>query len=228
VILQVPEPLRVLMNTLPGMAQILSTDDALPDFDVHCPLLSLPLAFGTELQSIPARTPYLHASPDSVTNWSARLGAKDRPRVGLVWSGSAADHNRSIGLHALSPLLALNLSYVSLQRDLCDADAAVLQRHRNLLHFGEELENFSDTAALMSNLDPIISVDTGAAHLAGALAKPAWILLPFIADWRWLVDREATPWYPTARLFRQGGTQNWENVLARVVAALRTTFVLPD
>jgi ADP-heptose:LPS heptosyltransferase len=91
------------------------------------------------------------------------------------------------------------------------------------------LENFSDTAALMSNLDLIISVDTGAAHLAGALAKPAaWILLPFIADWRWLVDREATPWYPTARLFRQDGTQNWENVLARVVAALRTTFALPD
>jgi tetratricopeptide (TPR) repeat protein len=228
VILQVQEPLRALMNTLPGIAQILSTDDALPDFDVHCPLLSLPLAFGTKLESIPARTPYLHASPDSVTNWSARLGAKDRPRVGLVWSGSTADHNRSIGLHALSPLLALKLSYVSLQRDLRDADAAVVQRHRNLVHFGEELENFSDTAALMSNLDLIISVDTGAAHLAGALAKPVWILLPFIADWRWLIDREDTPWYPTARLFRQDGTQNWENVLARVLTALRTTFALPD
>jgi tetratricopeptide (TPR) repeat protein len=228
VILQVQEPLRALMNTLPGVAQILSMDDALPDFDVHCPLLSLPLALGTKPESIPARTPYLQASPDSVTNWSARLGAKDRPRVGLVWSGSSADHNRSIGLHALSPLLALDLSYVSLQRDFREADAAVVQRHRNLVHCGEELKNFSDTAALMSNLDLIISVDTGAAHLAGALAKPVWILLPFVADWRWLADRDDTPWYPTARLFRQDGTQNWENVLARVVAALRTTFALLD
>jgi hypothetical protein len=117
---------------------------------------------------------------------------------------------------------------VSLQRDLRDADAAVVQCHRNLVHFGDELENFSDTAALMSNLDLIISVDTAAAHLAGALAKPVWILLPFIADWRWLADRDDTPWYATARLFRQDGTQNWDNVLARVVAALRTTFALPD
>ncbi len=228
VILQVPEPLRALINTLPGMAQILATDEALPDFDVHCPLLSLPRAFATKLESIPARTPYLHAAPDAVKNWSARLGAKDRPRVGLVWSGSAADHNRSFPLHALLPLLALNLSYVSLQRDLRDADAAVVQRHRNLVHFGEALKNFSDTAALISNLDLIISVDTGTAHLAGALAKPVWILLPYIADWRWLVDREDTPWYPTARLFRQDGTQNWENVLARVLATLRMTFTLPD
>lgn len=231
VILEVQKPLHGLMSTLAGVAQVVSRGDALPDFDVHCPLLSLPLAFGTGLETIPAVTPYLRASPQTVMDWDARLGPKTRPRIGLAWSGNPAhknDHNRSIGLGALAPLLDFEATYVSLQPDVRAADAAVLQCLGNVVHFGEELKDFSDTAALIANLDLVIAVDTGVAHLAGALARPVWILLSFIGDWRWLIDRQDSPWYPTARLFRQDETQEWNNVLPRVRAALQATFALSN
>ena len=223
VILEVPKPLHELMSTLAGAVQIVSRGDPLPDFDIHCPLLSLPLAFGTRLETIPSQTPYLRASSQAVTDWNARLGPRRRPRIGLAWSGQSMhknDHNRSIALSALLPLLGFNATYVSLQRDVRAADAIVLQQHTDLLQFSDELKTFSDTAALISNLDLIISVDTSVAHLAGALAKPVWVLLPFIPDWRWLLDREDSPWYPTARLFRQDDSREWDNVIRRVHAAL--------
>jgi Tfp pilus assembly protein PilF len=223
VILGVPRTLRELMSTLPGVAQIASKGDPLPDFDIHCPLLSLPLAFGTRLETIPSATPYLRASAPAVTEWNARLGPGTRPRIGLAWSGHPMhenDHNRSIGLSTLLPLLGLNATNVSLQQDVRAGDATVLQGRSDLLHFGDQLKTFSDTAALISNLDLVISVDTSIAHLAGALAKPVWVLLPFLPDWRWLLDREDSPWYPTARLFRQDDTRQWDNVIARVQAAL--------
>jgi hypothetical protein len=122
----------------------------------------------------------------------------------------------------LSPLAAFDATYVSLQREVRADDAPVLQSRGDILHFGEELKTYADTAALIANLDLVISVDTSVAHLAGALAKPVWILLPFIPDWRWLLDREDSPWYPTARLFRQDETRGWDNVMARVHAALDT------
>jgi tetratricopeptide (TPR) repeat protein len=224
VILEVPKPLHALMSTIPGLAQIVSKGDPLPDFDMHCPLLSLPLAFGTRLETILAETPYLHASPSAAMNWDARLGPRSRPRIGLAWSGRPAhknDHNRSIRLSALLPLLDVDATYISLQRDVRAGDATVLQQRGEILHFGAELKTFSDTAALMSNLDLIIAVDTSVAHLAGALAKPIWILLPFVPDWRWLLDRDDSPWYPTARLFRQDDTREWDNVIARLHVALR-------
>ena len=223
VIVEVQKPLHELMRTLPGAAQIVSRGDPLPDFDTHCPLLSLPLAFATRLETIPSETPYLRASSQAVMNWNARLGPRSHPRIGLAWSGRPThknDHNRSIGLSSLLPLLGSNATYVSLQRDVRADDATMLQDRSDLLHFGDELKSFSDTAALMSNLDLIVSVDTSVAHLAGALAKPVWVLLPFIPDWRWLLDREDSPWYPTARLFRQDDTREWDNVIARVQAAL--------
>jgi tetratricopeptide (TPR) repeat protein len=225
VILEVQKPLHELMSTLPGVAQIVSKGEPLPDFDMHCPLLSLPLAFGTQLATIPSETPYLRASPQAAMKWNGRLGPKSRPRIALAWSGRPThknDHNRSIGLSSfLSLLIGIDATYVSLQREVRAGDAAVLQSRSDLLHFGDELTNFSDTAALMSNLDLIIAVDTSVAHLAGALAKPVWVLLPFIPDWRWLLDREDSPWYPTARLFRQDDTRGWDGVLARAHAALR-------
>jgi hypothetical protein len=131
------------------------------------------------------------------------------------------DHNRSIELSALLPLLNLNATFVSLQRDVRADDVTLLQNRRDLLHFGDEFKDFADTAALLSNLDLVISVDTSVAHLAGALGKPLWIMLPFVPDWRWLLDREDSPWYPTARLFRQDNTHEWDNVIARVGAALQ-------
>jgi tetratricopeptide (TPR) repeat protein len=228
VILEVQEPLQGLMRSLPGAAQIVSPDDPLPDFNRHCPLLSLPLAFATTLETIPAATPYLNAPPRAAMDWSARLGPRTRPRIGLAWSGRPNQKNghRSIGLGALSPLFDLNATYVSLQPGVRDADAAMLHGFGNLIHFGHELKDFTDTAALISNLDLVVSVDTAVAHLAGALARPVWILLPYIADWRWLVDRDDSPWYPTARLFRQDETQEWDGAVARIRAALQTAFAV--
>jgi hypothetical protein len=193
VILEVQRPLHELFSTLSGSVQIVSKGDPLPDFDIHCPLLSLPLAFGTRLETIPSATPYLHVASEAVAHWNAPLGPKSRPRIGLAWSSHPAhknDHNRSIGLSALLPLLDFNATFVSLQQDVRPGDASVLQNRRELLHCGDELKTFADTAALISNLDLIISVDTSMVHLAGALAKPVWVLLPFIPDWRWLLDRE--------------------------------------
>jgi hypothetical protein len=226
VILEVHEPLRELMGTLPSVAQIVSRGEPLPDFDMHCPLLSLPLALGSA--TIPSQTPYLRASPQAVMDWNARLGPRHRPRIGLAWSGRPGhnnDHNRSIRLSTfLSPFADANATYVSLQREVRADDAPVLQGRGDILHFGEELKNYADTAALIANLDLVISVDTSVAHLAGALAKPVWIVLPFMPDWRWLLDRDDSPWYPTARLFRQDETREWDSVMARVRAALDDDF----
>jgi tetratricopeptide (TPR) repeat protein len=228
VIVEVQKPLRELVSTLPGGAQVVSRGERLPAFDRHCPLLSLPLALGT----IPSAAPYLRASEQAAGDWAVRLGARTgastgdrtRPRIGIAWAGSAAhrnDHNRSIPLGALLSCLAgVDAGYVSLQPDLRGGDAAMLQARRDVLHFGDELKDFSDTAALIANLDLIISVDTSVAHLAGALAKPVWLLVPVIPDWRWLLDRDDSPWYPTARLFRQDDSRRWDGVLARVNAAL--------
>jgi tetratricopeptide (TPR) repeat protein len=225
VILEVQEPLRELASTLPPVVEVVSRGDALPEFDVHCPLLSLPLALSTRLATVPAETPYLQADAQAATAWDTRLGASDRCRVGLAWSGRPThknDRNRSIPLQSLLPLLeGIDATFVSLQREVRSADMDVLQGRADVLYFGDELNDFADTAALIANLDLIVSVDTSIAHLAGALAKPVWVLLPYIPDWRWLLDRDDTPWYPTARLYRQDETRQWDSVIARVHTALR-------
>jgi tetratricopeptide (TPR) repeat protein len=225
VVLEVQQPLRALMTGLPGAAQVISTGDPLPDFDLHCPLLSLPLAFATELATIPSTTPYLRASPSLAAEWHGRFGAEPRPRIGLVWSGRPThknDHNRSMALAALLPGLAGGAAtFVSLQRELRPQDAATLRSRPDIRHVGDALTTFSETAAVIANLDLVIAVDTSVAHLAGALGKPVWVLLPFIPDWRWLLDREDSPWYPTACLFRQDESRRWDNVMSRLNAALR-------
>jgi tetratricopeptide (TPR) repeat protein len=224
VILEVRKPLHAVMGTLAGAAEVVANGETLPDFDWHCPLFSLPYAFGTTLATIPAATPYLHAAAHAAEEWNARLPPRTRPRIGLAWAGNpdhGNDHNRSVGLGAfLSILAGVAGTFVSLQRDVRPADAALLQERSDILHFGEALSTFADTAALISNLDLVIAVDTSVAHLAGALAKPVWILLPSPPDWRWLLDRADSPWYPTARLFRQDGTRQWQGVLQRVRDAL--------
>ena len=223
VILEVYEPLRALMGTLPGVAQIVTTGEPLPDFDLHCPLLSLPLALEAGAATIQSQTPYLRTSPQAVMDWNGRLGPRHRPRIGLAWSGRPShdnDHNRSMRLSSLLAALAgCNATYVSLLQDVRDDDAPVLQGS-DVLHFGKELKTYADTAALIANLDLVISVDTSVAHLAGALAKPVWILLQFMPDWRWQLDRDDSPWYPTAHLFRQDETRGWDSVMTRVHAAL--------
>jgi hypothetical protein len=158
-----------------------------------------------------------------LADWSVRLGARKRCRVGIIWSGNPAhkrDQNRSVGLSTLLPILDTDATFVSLQKDIRPADAAILGQRGDIIQFSDNLVDFSDTAALMAQLDLIISVDTSTAHLAGALGRPVWILLPYLPDWRWLLDRDTSPWYPTARLFRQDETRVWEGVLVRVHQAL--------
>lgn len=225
VILEVLKPQQELMRSLAGVTQILARGEPLPDYDLQCTLLSLPLAFSTRLETIPAETPYLRAAVSGVEAWNARLGPRSRPRIGIAWSGNPVHHNdrnRSIGLRTFLPLLAgVDATFVSLHREVRAVDAAVLQERNDIVHFGEQLKDYADTAALMANLDLIVAVDTSVAHLAGALAKPVWILLPFMPDCRWLLDRDDSPWYPTARLFRQDATRAWDGVIARVRSALR-------
>lgn len=223
VVFEVQAPLHTLMIDLAKDAQVIVKEAPLPPFDVHCPLLSLPLAFHTRLETIPAAESYLRAPADKSAAWQSRLGQTQRPRVGLIWSGNSRherDLERSIPLHMLLPLMDADVAFVSLQKEVRDEDAAALRERGDILHFGDELADFSDTAALVSQLDLVISVDTSVAHLAAALGKPTWILLTYIPDWRWLLDRADSPWYPTARLFRQDEAGAWEGVIARVRAAL--------
>src|SRR6185437_10117333 len=225
VILKVQQPLHALMTGLAGAAQVIVIGSPLPEFDVHCPLLSLPLAFATRLETIPSTHAYLAAPAQHSAHWQTRLAAHRRPRIGLAWSGNAGherDRERSIGLREILPLLTAEATFVSLQKDIRAEDAAVLKQRGDILDLGQELGDFSDTAALMAQLDLIIAVDTSVAHLAGALGKPVWILLTYVPDWRWLLDRNDSPWYPTARLFRQDGARTWDGAIARVrEAALR-------
>jgi tetratricopeptide (TPR) repeat protein len=224
VLLEVPAQLKDLMASLAGVAEIVAGHDKPPDFHLHCPLLSLPLALGTRVESIPAQVPYLTVPPGSLKRWASALGPKCNLRVGLVWSGGSAhkgDANRSIGLRSLLPLAELDAEFVSLQKEVRADDATALKERGDIVHFGDELNTFADTAAVIANLDLVISVDTSVAHLAGALGKPVWVLLPFLPDFRWLLDREDSPWYPTARLFRQQVPGDWSWVISRVAIELK-------
>jgi len=230
VVLEVQEPLRALMASLSGVAQIPSSGEALPDFDLHCPLLSLPRAFATDLGSVPNAVPYLHVANDAATRWGSRLGTAGRRKIGIAWSGRPThknDHNRSIALGDFLKIFAgVDAAIVSLQCEVRDADAAVLRERADVMHFGEDLKDFADTAGLIESLDLVVAVDTSVVHLAGALGKPVWVLLPFMPDWRWLLDRDDSPWYPSVRLFRQDESRTWHNVFARVSAALRDETAL--
>jgi hypothetical protein len=186
--------------------------------------MSLPLAFGTDLGSIPAAPRYLCADKSATGRWAERLGAHRLPRVGLAWSGRPThrnDFNRSIPLEQLLSVTRVRAQWISLHKQLSATDEACLANSCALQRCGEELTDFADTAALIENLDLVITVDTVIAHLAGALGKPVWILLPHVADWRWLQEREDSPWYPSARLFRQTAERDWPQVIARVSGELQ-------
>jgi tetratricopeptide (TPR) repeat protein len=222
VVLEVQPPLLPLLR---GLADTVVADGAeLPEHDWHCPLLSLPLAFGTTLASIPAPVPYLRPPPPLVQAWAQTLGPRTRRRVGIAFSGSAEhpeDALRSIPAALLLPLLAQpEPEFHIVQMDIRPADAAALRMAAGLRIHSERLADFAETAALLSLLDLVITVDTAVAHLAGALGVPVWVLVQSSADFRWLRGREDSPWYPTARLFRQGEPPRWEPVLGRVADAL--------
>ena len=221
-VLAVQNPLRRLFKDFDPGVTIIGQNEVPGEFDLHCPILSLPLAFGTRLETIPAwPNGYLKAGDEDVAGWAKRLPA-GRRRIGLVWSGSTLhnnDANRSIPLAMLAPLLESGDFWISLQKEVRKADEPILQA-TGLLDASGELGDFADTAALIAALDLVIAVDTSVAHLAGALGKPTWLMLPFAADFRWLLKREDSPWYPNMRLFRQQRPGDWHGVIARVSAAL--------
>jgi Flp pilus assembly protein TadD len=213
---------KALMATLQGIDAVITPDDPEPPADIVTPLLSLPLVFGTDLGSIPASVPYLRPPKQRLAAWRKRLGRSKPRRVGLVWWGSQHIPKRSLPFPALQPLLSLDdIEFHALQKEIPATHAALLARHTNLIDHRDELTDFADTAALISLLDLVVTIDTSVAHLAGALGKPVWIMLHCTADWRWLRDRADSPWYPSARLFRQRRRGDWLPVVSDVADALR-------
>ena len=240
VVLEVPESLLSVMATLEGIAQLVRLGDPLPPFDCQCPLMSLPLALRSELATIPAPPAYLAPDAAKTRVWRAKLGEKRKPRVGVVWSGGFrpdqpelwdVNARRNLDASKLAQLRDVRVDFYSLQKgepaasDLARLEAA----HWNgpaIIDFTANLHDFSDTAALVANLDLVISVDTSIAHLVGALGKPIWVLNRFDTCWRWLIGRTDSPWYPTARIYTQARPGDWDAVLAKVRADLEVRFLL--
>jgi tetratricopeptide (TPR) repeat protein len=232
VVLEVQREVATLLTSLDSSFCIIAHGDAVPEFNFHTPMLSLPFAFKTTLDTIPAETVYLHAPEQKLELWRDRLGPRAKPRVGLVWAGNPRkqrpianrlDGMRSIAFDRLAPLFdATDCEFYSLQKGT-DAVAQLHQSawRRRVVDWTDDLDDFADTAALVENLDLVITVDTSVAHLAGALGKPLWLMNRFNTCWRWLLDRPDSPWYPTARIFRQPRYGDWTSVIESVAAALR-------
>lgn len=226
VILECQAELVSLLRKVEGVCEILSTGQPTPVFDVICPTMSLPLNFGTTLQTIPAEVPYIAADPTRAKAWESKVPPEPgRVRVGLVWAGNPKNKNdptRSVGLARFAPLAdAKHARFFSVQVGAGAAEASAPPPGMELADFSADLRDFGETAALIANLDLVISVDTSVVHLAGAMGKPIWVLIPFTPDWRWMLGREDCAWYPTMRLFRQRKLGDWEEVLGRVARALR-------
>jgi len=227
VILEVQKPLVKLLRGLPGISYAIARGEPLPAFDCHCPLLSLPLAFGTQLDTVPAAACYLEPDAALIAEWTKRLGDSGQPRIGLAWSGNrrnANDRYRSVALAQLIEALPPGARYFCLQTDIRETDRPTLAASSIVCHC-EELD-FPATAALCAAMDLVISVDTSIAHLSGAIGKRTWILLPQNGDWRWLLARDDSPWYESVRLFRQQRLGDWCGVLSTLNENVRRLFDL--
>lgn len=225
VVMGVQPPLVRLLQTLKGVSTVTSAIDQTPPFDLHAPIFGLPYLFGTTLQTVPAEVPYMFADESLTAKWKARLADDPAPRkIGLIWGGGIAnptDAQRSVPITALGPLAAIkDASFYSLQSDERVHELSAAPRELRIKSLGPELKDFADTAAVLMNLDLLITVDTAAAHLAGALGRPVWTLLAFFNDWRWMLERSDTPWYPTMRLFRQKTRGDWGQVMRDVAKEL--------
>ncbi|HEY8024025.1 MAG TPA: tetratricopeptide repeat protein [Burkholderiaceae bacterium] len=234
VILHVPATLLQLVQSLDGVADVTDIATEAPSHDFYCPLMSLPMALGTDLSSIPAPHIYLRAPATRIDSWRRNLEQRmstSALRIGVAWSGNRShkhDYRRSVGLDQFASALGTKYNLVSLQTQLTENESASLKRLANWLHFDGELNDFSETAALISHLGLVVTVDTAVAHLAGAMGKDTWLLLSFQADWRWLEGRQDSPWYPSMRLFRQARSGDWQAVLQDVKAALQEKFPVPS
>jgi tetratricopeptide (TPR) repeat protein len=220
--------LKALMQTLERIEAVVTAANAEPAADIVTPLLSLPLKFGTDLATVPTQIPYLHAPRERQVVWQRRLGAPTRHRIGLAWWGSQHIAKRSLPIETLLPILSTpNAEFHALQKEIPPAHREFMTAHPTLIDHSTGLADFADTAALISQLDLVVTIDTAVAHLAGALGKPVWIMLQHNADWRWLLDRTDSPWYPTARLFRQQRAGDWKGVVSSVARALRPAVKQP-
>jgi FKBP-type peptidyl-prolyl cis-trans isomerase 2 len=228
VIVECQQELVALVRNVEGVHDVIPHGEQLPYFDIHCPLLSLPLVFGTGLDTIPASIPYINADPALVQKWRDKISPDGSTiKIGLAWAGDPKPkfgHSRSCSLELFSSLASDSITYYSLQKGDASAQAKNPSLEIRLIDYTEEIIDFSDTAAFIENIDLVISVDTAVAHLAGALGKPVWILLPFVPDWRWMVDRKNSPWYPTMRLFRQPTQGDWESLIAYVKEAFKDSL----
>jgi tetratricopeptide (TPR) repeat protein len=222
VIFEVQPSLVKLLSQLKWVNTIIAKGDTLPAFDYHCPLLSLPARFNTQLDTIPPVSHPINIENSRIKEWLTRLGPKLKPRVGLVWSGSTIhkkDHTRSVSLSELIPYLPHHLDYISLQKEISSIEEDLLNKN-NIKHFGATLHDFTDTAALVQHMDLILAVDTSVAHLSATLNKPTWILIAYSPDWRWLLERSDSPWYPSVTLVRQTHLNEWQYSLTQVKLAL--------
>lgn len=227
VLMEVQAPLLPLLHSLQGVDVWSRQGDALPAFDYQSPLLSLPWALKTTPATVPAAVPYLAADAALVAEWGQRLGPSSRKRVGLVWSGRPEhknDHNRSMPLQRLQPLLHSDAEFHCLQKEFRVADLALDPAAMGIRLWADRLTSFAETAALIAHMDLVIAVDTSVAHVAAALGKPVWLMLPYSPDWRWLLGRDDSPWYPGMRLFRQDAGADWAGAIQRLQAALEFTL----
>ena len=223
-VLECAPSLVELLRPLPGISQVVAAGEPLPLFDAHLPLLSLPRVFGTTLRDIPWRGPYVHAEASRAERWRGTLRADARFRVGLVWAGRPEqwnDRNRSMALSLLAPLaMVQGATFYSLQKGEAASQAGTPPAGMRLVDLTAGIADFADTAALLGQLDLLISVCTSVAHLGGAMGVPTWVMLAHSPDWRWLLEREDSPWYPSMRLFRQKTAGDWPGVIERVAVAL--------
>ncbi len=216
--------LEPLLRQLPGVSRVIARGEALPEFDFHCPLLSVPYGLGMrDINWLPRESGYLTPDAGLVRLWAGKMGSEQKKKIGIAWAGSSThgkDHERSLALSQITPLLQTpGTQFFSLQKDLPARDREAMGSAA-ITDLTADLRDFADSAALIANCDLVITVDTAAAHLAGALGKPVWILVPFNPDWRWLMKRQDTPWYPTARLFRQSAPQEWGDTIQRIAREL--------
>ncbi len=219
VIMEVQPPLLRLLAQLGPAVEVIGPEQCRADFDYYCSLLSLPLAFGTELDTIPSARPYLQADEMLRARWSTLPLPKSRFRIGVAWSGNPGhlrDAGRSIDLAIFRALFEIDAEWICLQREIRAGDRLLLEGLRQVTWFGDELGDFADTAGLFDLMDLVITVDTSVAHLAASMGKPVWLLLSYDSDWRWMLDRDDSPWYPTMRLFRQRTLGDWDDVLRQV------------
>lgn len=225
VVLEVQPRLKPLLASLEGAVQVVAQGEALPAHDLHCPLFSLPAAFASTLENLPAELPYVRPPEASVVRWRRYLEPVRGLRAAIVWSGNAAysaDRVRSMPPEAVQPLFAVpGITWYALQKDVSEAAAVVLSRHQNVVRFGAELGDFAEIAAFVANLDLVVTVDTSFAHVAGALGRPLWLMLSHSPHWPWMLEREDSAWYPSARLFRQAAPGAWGPAVQRAAAALR-------